>query len=337
MKSVVKLWPKEDYVSLLILSIIGFLFFIGIGIYFLYLSFDAPFPQVPFIIAGAIFVTFGVIISRQIYYFNIVSIFENYFEVKSIDGKTQSLVYFNEIISWYEIEYESKHVLYFDLYLCTNSNKYKIKSDYFSNYDEIKSKITHNTIRDTEEETVINNKKEFRLAYGLFAASALLLLIIVPYNLMKNDVTNDDLITIEGIITHNGRISGGGKSSKSIKITLKSYPDFTFGIYGNAYSVAKVKDYSDNVFEDDTLFLEISKVDYQVKLAHTMKPTFLNSSVNYFDIRVYGLRDKNRTYLTYQDYENDAKSDDNPGTWIAGVLGFILFILGLGRVAVARL
>jgi hypothetical protein len=331
----IKLRSNDDY-SKLILFIIASLFFIGLGLYFLYVSFDAPFPHLPSIIPGVGAIILGLMASKEIYYFNTVLISENYFEIKTLLCKTLPLIYFNEIASWYEIEYESKRTKYFDLYICTGNNKYRLNSDDFPKYEEVKSALIQNIKRDTEMEAFIYNKKELRFSYRLFAVSALLLLIVLPYNLMKEDVTKHELYTIEGIIAHKGKINGGAKTTKSIEMTLKSYPYVIFEILGSAYSVMKREDYCENVFKDDTLYLEISKKDYQVILADTMKSTFRNSSANYYDIHVYGLRDKHRVYLTYQDYEKEAKSDGDLGNWIAGVLGLVLFIFGMSSYAVAR-
>ena len=148
------------------------------------------------------------------------------------------------------------------------------------------------------------------------------------YTTKDNGIKYSDIYAITDAIINKAEIEIGSKGSRSIRIKLKSYPLFNFDIAGISYYATNSSDYVANVKIGDTLSLDILKDEYQMKLSKEIPLVFWDKSVNYSFISVYGLRDKNNTYLTVSDYNNDYKSDTPIVIWLFGLAG--LFMLGGG-------
>jgi hypothetical protein len=153
-------------------------------------------------------------------------------------------------------------------------------------------------------------KKNIYCAVGLALVAVLLLCGAFHLSFTSNkELKHTELQAITGEIINIAKIKKGAKGSRTIEIKLKSYPEFSFNISGNAFAATNAARYVENVTTGDTLYLDILKDDYLKKLVQEKPLNFCDRYLNYSFISVYGLRHKNITYLYLYDYNEKYKGD----------------------------
>jgi hypothetical protein len=288
-----------------------------------------PYPDIVGVILGGFFGLFGFLCLISIYSFDSIFIFSDHFKVKSIFGNTKKVIFLNDITTWTEIEKETKYVKWTDLTIYTEQTKYKLTSSIYNNYPQLKNALVRGKKRDLHKQNSWFSRNNFYYAIGFTIFGGLSLFVAYHFYLTKdNEINYSELQTITDVITNKAEIKKGSKGSRSIRIKLKSYPSFSFDIAGNGYSATYASDYVTNVKIGDTLSLDIIKDEYQMKLTKEKPLGFWDKTINYSFILVYGLRDKNNSYLNLSDYNNEHKSDSPIGIWLFGLVG--LFVLGVG-------
>lgn len=142
-------------------------------------------------------------------------------------------------------------------------------------------------------------------------------------------ISKAELTTIKGRITNKVEVYQGTKSSgDAIYITLKEYPGFRFDIEDEALDATDAYKYLLYVKRGERLSIDIKTEEYKKKLSKEEPLGFFDKYVNYGFISVYGLRDKNHTYLTLERYNEKDKEDAMLGILIFG--GIMLYIIWLG-------
>lgn len=111
------------------------------------------------------------------------------------------------------------------------------------------------------------------------------------------------------------------KSSKYISIDSREYTKYRFQIQGVAFDNLYSDYYLNNIKPGDTLVALISKDSYNKKIAQTESLTFMDKTVNYHFISVYGLKHKDFELLSFNDYEYAKESDSKLG---------VIFFIGVG-------
>lgn len=111
------------------------------------------------------------------------------------------------------------------------------------------------------------------------------------------------------------------KSSKYISIDTKEYPKYRFHVDGIALNNMYSDYYLNNIKPGDTLVALITKESYNKKIVQTEPLTFLDKTVNYHFISVYGLKHKDFELLSTNDYEYAKESDSKFG---------VIFFIGVG-------
>ena len=303
-----------------------------------YLTFGAlkdPYPQIAGIILGGFFGLFGILCLISIYSFDSIFIFSDHFKVKSIFGTTKKVILLKDITTWTEIEKETKYTKCTDLTIYTEQTKFKLTSSIYNNYPQLKSALIKGKTRDLQRQNNWFRRNSLYYAIGFTILGGLFLYAAYHFYLTKdNEIKYSEFQTITDVITNKAIIEKGSKGSRSIRIKLKSYPSINFDIAGNGYSATYSSVYVANVKIGDTLNLDIMKDEYQMKLTKEKPLGFWDKTVNYSFISVYGLRDKNNTYLNLTDYNNEHKSDTPIGIWLFGLVG--LFVLGSGLYLFAK-
>ncbi len=117
------------------------------------------------------------------------------------------------------------------------------------------------------------------------------------------------------------------KSSKYISIESKEYPKYRFQVQGVAFDNMYSDYYLNNISPGDTLVALITKDSYNKKILQTEPLTFMDKTVNYHFISVYGLKHKDFELLSTNDYEYAKESDSKLGVFF--FIGVGLFFLYL--------
>lgn len=324
-----KLKSDNSFLSSFLIYLLGGLGMFLVCYYLISYALKDPYPQIAGIILGCFFGLIGLLCLNAIYSLESILIYSDHIKFKSIFGNTKKVIYLKDITTWTEIEKESKYSKWTELTIYTERNKFKLSSSIYNNYPQLKSFLVKGKTRDLQ----IQNSW-FRLNILYFTIGFIILgcfFIYKAYHIYlnkDNEIKYSELHTITDVITNKAEIQKGSKGSRLIRIKLKSYPSFSFNIGGNGYLATYSSDYVANVNIGDTLNVDIMKDEYQMKISKENQLGFLDKSVNYSFISVYGLRDRNRTYLTLSDLNNVHKRDTPIGIWLFGFVG--LFVLGCG-------
>lgn len=325
----VKVKSDNSFLTCFLILLLGGVGMLWVCYYLTSEALKAPYPQIAGIILGVFFGLLGFLCLIPLYSLDSILIYSDHLKVKSIFGNTKKIIYLKDIITWTEVEKETKYTKWTDLTIYTDRTKYKLSSSTYKNYPQLKSALVKGKTRDLQRQTSWFRRNNLYYAFGYTIVGGLFLYASYHFYLtIDNEIKYSKLHTVTDVITNKAEIVKGSKSSRSIRIKLKSYPSFNFDIAGNGYSATYSLDYVSNVKIGDTLSVDIMKDEYQIKITKEKQPGFWDKTVNYSFISVYGLRDKNNSYLILSDYNNEHKSDKPIGIWLFGLVG--LFVLGSG-------
>jgi hypothetical protein len=307
----------------------------GFGTFFLsyYLTNNAlsnEYPQIAGIILGTFFGVFSFICFYSVYNLNILILSQDKLKVNSIFGNTKKVIRLNEILSFNEIEKQTKHNKWKDLTIFTQYSKLKISSGNIENYYLFKNKLTSGKRRNLESEIEWARKSNRKFGIGFLILG--ILFSIGMFNVFKNrnqELSPNEITSIEGKITNEVEITKGNKGKRSIEIRIEQFPDFKFNLSGNSYYASNSKNYLAKVTKGDLISIDLKTDTYLKKLTKEKELDFWDKTVNYKLISVYGLRDENYTYLTLEKYNERRKSDSSSwGFWVFLILS--LSITGSG-------
>jgi hypothetical protein len=306
---------KLNYRNISILVIGG----IGTLLLSYYLTNNAlsnEYPQIAGIILGLFFGLFGVICFYSIYNLDVLFLSSEKLEIKSIFGNQKKTIYLNDILSYNEIEKESKYYKWKDLTIFTSNSKFKVSSSSFDNYNLFKNKLTSGKRRNLESELEWTRKSNKKYGIGFLIIG--ILFSFGLFNLNKNgsqELNIEDITTIQGEIINDVKIKKGNKGKRSIEIKIAEHPDFKFKLSGNSYYATNSESYISKVKKGDLISIDIKTDAYLKKLTKEKQPDFWDKTVNYRLISIYGLKDKNYTYLTLDKYNNKRNEDSSWGLW----------------------
>lgn len=167
-----------------------------------------------------------------------------------------------------------------------------------------------------------NVKKENWKFFKYFPTVIAIVFFIIALRFYQNKEKQFDTEYVEISITQvNISKIESVKSSKYISIDSKEYPKFRFQVQGVAFDNMDSDYYLNNIKPGDTLVALITKDSYDKKIAQTEPLTFIDKTVNYHFISVYGLKHKAFKLLSTNDYEYAKESDSKFG---------VIFFIGIG-------
>jgi hypothetical protein len=322
---------KGNYFFKWILAII----MIGFGCFSMYSGWSDIYPQLIPILVGGVILSIALVLIYTNGRIDRLEIHKDRMEVKSLFGRMKSTIYKNEILAWTEMEKSTRSKSWKILRLYMGEKMYRISSNSYKNYELIKDELVEGKERDIELE-IQQNKKELKQLGLVFLTAGIFLLGIFfyQYSNVNKKVTAADLTTIEQVVTSPISIHKGAKGRKSIRLKLKDYPDFKFEIDNTAYQATAADAFVANVQTGDTLFVDITTPEYQMKLSKEKELGFFDKTINYRTIDVYGLRDKNHVYLTNENYNGIDPFRRNIVSLFFGMMG--LMGAGMGLFLVKR-
>jgi hypothetical protein len=298
------------------------------GGYLIYVGFDDVYPDLLFIILGFLCLVTGFCFIYTNDPIDRLEIYKDRLEVRSFFGRLKRTIYKSEITNWMEEEKQAKTRSWKKLLLFTGKKKYCIPEALHKNYYSIKKELTRGIKRDPEFETSIQNKEMKQMGWIALAIGIFFYGLCYHYRCKEREIKARDLITVKQVIASPIKIyTGRGRTSGLLK--LKDYPDFDFEIDKSAYKALTTETLPAKVRTNDTIFIDIPDNDYQMKLTKEKELGFFDKTINYREIPVYGLRDKNTTYLTLDGYNESNCSSINSDNTLYGVIATIAIGLGL--------
>ena len=144
---------------------------------------------------GGLFLTFGIYCFYEFLNFDNLIISKDKLIIKSIYGRTKKTIYLKEIIRYNEIEKENaSHGLarmkWKDLILFTKTDKYKISSTTYNNYEQIKKPLINRVKRDVKSETEWNRKNGFYIGIG-----SVIFGVIFSFFTFRGNINEFDFLT----------------------------------------------------------------------------------------------------------------------------------------------
>lgn len=253
--------------------------------------------------------------------------------VYSILGYKKKEIYLPAVQDWTELPKKDKYASWFEMTIYSDSDKYRISSRLYSNYDKLKSEIGRHAFRNKNKENEIRLANTRRTGYVLLALGILILVITGWLFMRKEDpyLTSADLRVVTDVLDNDPYIIKGSKgATRSIEIQLKSYPEFTFNISGATYSATYAEDYVNTVRRGDSVFIGIEAADYNKKIIKTEPLSFWDKTIKYNNINVIELSNMSSKYLNLNDY-NAAhhKNSKIVGIIFISILGLFFVVLGL--------
>ncbi len=326
----IQIKSKNSFLTHFLTLFVGGLGMLCVGFYLTSEALEAPYPQIVGIILGSFFGLFGFVSLISIYSLDSILIYSDYLKIKSILGNTKKVIYLKDITSWTEIEKETKYTKWTELTIYTDQTKFKLSSSVYSNYLQLKYVLVKGKKRDIQRQRDWLRKNEQYYALVFIILGGLGLYGAYYFYLTKDrEIKYSELYTITDIITNKAEIENKSKSARSISIKLRSYPSFSFTIGGNGYTATNSSYFIAHVKMGDTLHLDIMKDEYQTKITKEKPLGFWDKMINYSFISVYGIRDKNKSYLNLANYNYEHKKDRLLGIWLFGVIGLCMIGCGL--------
>lgn len=291
---------------------------------------QGPYPQVIELGLGLFFALFGVLCLAALFTFNTFYIYSDRVEISSTFGLVRKTVYLRDIVTYTEIEKQNKHGKWTDLTIYTDRTSFKIPSNGYNNYFELRSALTAKVPRDKKREHSWHKTNNTMTGIVFIVMSLFAFYAGWHFYIAKDEpIHPSDIVIVSGIITNEVKIDKGSKGSRSIKIKLQPYPDFDFKISGIAYGATYSADYVAHVKTGDTLYVDILCHEYETKIIREKPIGFWERSINYRFISVYGLCDTHRCYLSTSDYNNHHQSDSSLGLLFFAALGVVFLVVGL--------
>lgn len=312
-----------------IILILGFLGFSAAGYYLTSNALSDEYPQIAGLVLGVFFGAFGLISLIAILSLNIYRITDDKLQVLSIFGFIKSIVYRDQILSWNEVEKENQHMKWKDLTLHLQNRNIKISSSSLKNYHQFKKVLVKGKQRNENAEIAWLKRNALQFAIGFMILGSLFYFwSFHVYQNRNKTYETDGMEWVTSRIINEVKIHKGSKNSRSIKLKIADYPDFTFDLDGVAYSTANKQAFVEDFAKGDDVQIQITKDQFYKKLTKKWKLDFWDKSVNYRLISIYGLRGKGNDYLTLTDFNRAKQADSKLGFWL--LLGFSTFIFGAG-------
>lgn len=311
----------------IVFIILGIIGFSSLSYFITSNSLNADYPQIAGIILGGVFGLFAVFALIVLLRIDVITITSTHITIKSIFGNKKRSFQRNEINSYIDLKdasVKSNSIKFSSLVLFHSKGKYKIESSAYSNYSVIRKELIRGKSKNKNYLKV--RKKKFDKIGATFLLIFGLVVIIFGFKLLffpKESINSNSLTEVKGSIINKVEITKGSKGKRSISIILKEYPKFKFDISGTAFKATNKTEYLSNVSIGNTLHLGILTNSYNKKISKHLNLTFWDKSINYHFIQVYELKDKERTYLSIQDYNKKAK-ESAIWNWLIVLFGLYL-------------
>ena len=248
---------------------------------------------------------------------------------KSFFGINTSIINFEEIESWTEIQKKDKYNSWEVLSLFTKAGtEIKISSYYYANFHQIKSKVVKNKIRNfnIERQKLNEENKKYSISFIIIG---LIFLFIACKFIQITDVDPSELIVFGDVTSKNIKLLKGTRSSNRIIIELNKYPNFEFQVSGTSLDETYAEDLINNVKEGDSIFLGIYKTEFRKKLIKTDSLSLIDKYFHYELIHIESIKTSTFEYLKLSKNNNGRTSNKYWGFGFFGVVGLFLFIVGI--------
>jgi hypothetical protein len=168
--------------------------------------------------------------------------------------------------------------------------------DFESDYDDLISKLNENNIPVNK-----NFVSPFKITNYLLITYALITILTSIYGSNNygfgTPKTQDDLMIIDARVDTIKK-NTYHRDYSSISIKLKGFPVFDFTIFRKDLDEKKADELIAEKRSIDTLFIDINKKEYDIKLAGNIEAGFFQKHWMWSQIKVYGLKTSKKIYFS---------------------------------------
>ncbi|NOU62004.1 hypothetical protein ELS83_19575 [Marinifilum sp. JC070] len=288
-------------------------------------SLSADYPQLTGLILGAFFGLFAILCIIALLSYDLITIDKEYVTIKSVLGFQKKKIHLRNIRAYNEIKKRTKHTSWTDLTIFYDDKKLKITSSMFSNYSEVKSRLTRGKRRDVISVKHWHRRSDLYYGIGFIALGLLMFVFFTNIYPNKNEnILEHELSIIQGTVDH-VTLDRSAKGKRSVRLGLKQHPKFIFSLSGINFDASEVEKLLAEVKQNDKIELKILSEVNEKKLLKTTALSFWDKTINYKTIDIYDLRDHKNTYLDINHYNKLRRQ--NASSWARNILIVVSFLI----------
>lgn len=154
--------------------------------------------------------------------------------------------------------------------------------------------------------------------------------LFIAFKLFISELPDEsNIVKITGILKDDIKKENRGRGKKSLIVKLKNYPEIDFMIG----TVSLDETYSEKLTDEnktgDSITLFIEDVEFRRKIVKKEKIPFPENILHPEKIDIVAINNNRSNYLLLEDYRKAHLKNNYLGTVFFGILGLLMFILGM--------
>ncbi len=315
-----------------VIYILCLLLFVGFSMGCLY-NYDIKDITTTFYLIGSIFfIVLAFLILCEIYKSPKIIIHSDKVELVRIFNTKTDIIELRNIQSWLNRKKKSKNGAYEILYLVLNDfSRLKIKSYNYSNFYQLKQKLTNKKPVNLELEKQLNIKENKQYSF-VFILIGIICLFITAKSYNNKKLSSSDISIVKGHLSEPLKIERR-RSSKTLVIKLNEFPEFNFRVSGMALSETYYDDLMKDFNRGQKLEFAVEREVYDKKISKKTKLKFWDLIFHYDKIHVVEIIDNDFKYLSLEDYNRVHSTNNN---WIIVFFGLLGLLLTTGGIVMYK-
>lgn len=153
--------------------------------------------------------------------------------------------------------------------------------------------------------------------------------LLVAYQFVTNELPEkDNVVKITDVLAHEIQLTRS-KRSKTLILNLKKYPELNFQIGGSSLRQFTYENLIEENKSGDTITIFVEDKEYQSKILKKEKIPFPANFLHADKITVVEISNKNRKYLSLEEYIDDERQNNYLGVAFFGLAGLFLIFGGI--------
>lgn len=316
----------------------NWLLFIGGAAFFSFLGYkvcEEAFEKQPFnlfvLLLGIAAFLFALCALLAPWFYYRIIIHEDYIELIQFGGLRKQIVWRRELVSFELLKKKAKYSSWEVLKLYTRYEHYAINSQMYANFYELRFELMRGLRQTYNEEKRAKAREERseRMIIYLFWAIAIGGTAILGMRAFFFSVDQSELVSYSCALSGKPAIETTTSNRRTVQflyLPVREHPGFSFNIHRPTFQATYVTDLVRDLGQDDSIFIKISRADYETKITKTKPASFGEKHFGgYGHIEIYELRSTdNQGYLTLTNYERVHRREQRFNFW--------MFVLVMGAV-----
>ena len=242
-------------------------------------------------------------------------------------GLSRQVVWRNDLVSYEVLKKKAKYTTWDLLKLYTRDGHYSINSQMYANFLRLQLELTTDLRQTYNEEnrTKARAERSERVIIYLFWVIAIGGTAILGMRAFFYRVDESELVSYSCVLSGKPAIettTSNRRTRQFLYLPIPEHPGFSFNIHTPTFHATYATDLVRNLGQDDTLFIKVSRTDYETKIAKTKPIGFWEKNFGgYRHIKIYELTASDNTgYLTLSNYERVYRKEQKFNFWMFVVM-----------------